>query len=182
MQTKRHLSVLGSIRRGLFYRHLVEGQLLGPFASDVFEMDRPLAEVFERQGIEVVSAPRCIQYVGLEHRVVMNTAQGNTVIGQHVSVVFQVLAHLGGLRIFQQGPKRLEHGVAIQLIRGARVVMREGHVRRNAGFDGKRNTNHFRDHVIKTRRLGIKGKQLSRLESGKPVIENRLLQDCGDLY
>ena len=111
----------------------------------------------------------------------MNTAQGNTVIGQHVSVVFQVLAHLGGLCIFQKRTKCLKHCVAIQLIRRARVIMREGHVGGGAGFYGKGHANHFRDHVVEARRLGIKGKQLSRLKSGKPVIENRLLQDCGDL-
>ena len=54
MQTKRHLSVLGSIWRGLLYRHLVEGQLLGPFARDVFEMDRPLAEVLEQLDVAKV--------------------------------------------------------------------------------------------------------------------------------
>ena len=180
MQTERDLGVLGGIRRRLFYWHLVEGQLLRTFASDVFKMNRPLTEIFERQGIQVVSAPRGIQYVGLQHCVVVNTAQGNTVIGQYVGIVFEMLAHLGGLGVLQQRLQRLEHCVAIQLIRGARVIMGKGHVGRGAGLDCKRHADHFRDHVIEARRLGVKGKQLGRFKFGKPVIENGLLQYGGD--
>ena len=128
-----------------------------------------------------MAAPGRIEYVGLEHRVVLNAAQGNAVIGQYVSVVLQVLTHLGGLRILQKGSKRFEHGVAIQLIRRARIIMREGHVGRCAGFDSKRHTDHFGDHVVEARRLGVKSKQLGGFEFGEPVVENCLLQHCGDL-
>ena len=181
VQAERDLSVLSGIGRGLFYRHLVEGQLLGALARDIFKMDRPLTEVLERQGIEIVSAPRGIEYVGLQHCVIVNTAQGNTVIGQYVGIVFEMLAHLGGLRILQQWPQRLEHCVAIKLIRRARVIMGEGHVGRGTGLNRKRDANHFRNHVIEARRLGVKSKQLGGLELGKPVIENGLLQYGGDL-
>ena len=95
----------------------------------------------------------------------MNTAQGNTVISQYVGVIFQMLTHLDRLRIFQQRPKRLEHGVAIQLIRGARVIMREGYVSGGARLDGKGHADHFRDHVIEASGLGVKGKQLGGFES-----------------
>ena len=158
MQPERDLSVLSGIGRGLFNWHLVESQLLRTFARDVFKVDRPLAEIFERQGVEVVSAPRGIEYVGLQHCVIVNTAQGNTVIGQYVGVVFQVLAHLGSLGIFQQWLQRLEHRVTTQLIRRARIIMGEGHVGGGTGLNRKRHANHFRDHVIEARRLGVKGK------------------------
>ena len=158
VQTERDLGVLSSIRRGLFYWHLVEGQLLGAFARDIFKMNGPLTEVFERQGIEVVSAPRGIEYVGLQHRVVVNAAQGNTVIGQHVGIIFEMLAHLGGLGIFQQRLERLEHRVTTQLIRRARIIMRKGHIGRGTGLHRKGHADHLRDHVIEARRLGVKGK------------------------
>ena len=181
MQPERDLSVLSGIGRGLFYRHLIEGQLLHTFARDVFKMNRPLTKIFERQGIEVVSAPRGIEYVGLQHCVVVNTAQGNTVIGQYVGIVFQVLTHLGSLRIFQQRPERLEHFVAVQLIRRAGVIVREGHVGGGTGLHRKGHADHLRDHVIEARRLGVKGKDLGGFKFGKPFIENRLLQYGGDL-
>ena len=92
-----------------------------------------------------------------------------------------MLAHLGGLGIFQQWLQRLEHCVTTQLIRRARIIMRKGHIGRGTGLHRKGHADHLRDHVIEARRLGVKGKQLGGFKFGKPFIENCLFQYGGDL-
>ena len=49
-----------------------------------------------------MAASNAIQRVGLQHGVIGDTAQFNTVVGKNTAVIFQVLTHLQQRFIFQQ--------------------------------------------------------------------------------
>ena len=93
MQAQGHVGVFGGVAAGFVQAHLVEGELLGTLAGNLFEADGLAAQVFQGQGIHVVAGGHGIQYVGFQHGVVGHAAQGDAhIFGQHAHVVLQVLA------------------------------------------------------------------------------------------
>ena len=113
VQPQRHVGVLGGVFGGLLQRHLVERQLLRAFAGDVLVVDRLDAEVTQRGRVEVVPRGRAVQHIGLEHRVVADSAQLDPVVAQHVRVVLQVVAELRPPGVLEQRPQPLEHHRAV---------------------------------------------------------------------
>jgi hypothetical protein len=106
-------------------------------------MDRLDAEVQPRDRIEVVARRGAVQHVRLEHRVVAHAAQFDAVVAQHVRVVLEMVAELGAMLVGEQRPQEPQDFVAVQLVRRARVSVRERHVGRATRFDRERDADDF---------------------------------------
>ena len=78
-------------------------------------------------------------------------------VGQDVGVVLEVLPDLGDPLILQQGPQGLEHGVTVELVWRARIIVRQRHIRCCTGRHRERDSNHFRHHIVEACRFGIEG-------------------------
>ena len=113
MEPECDFRIFRSVGCGLLNWHLIKGELLGAFARNVLKMNRALAQIFQRQGVEVVSATCRVNHVRLQHGVLVNAAQRNAVVGQHVGVILQVLAHFGDVLVFQQWLECLQHHVSL---------------------------------------------------------------------
>ncbi len=107
-----------------------------------------------------------------------DAAQPDAVIGQHIEIIFQVLAQLGLAGIFQQGFQLFQHLVAIQLIGGTGVVVGQGDVGGLAGLHGEGDADDACLHVAQAGGLRIEGEQLGPLQSFEPGIES-LLREYG---
>ncbi len=123
VQPQRDVGVFGRIFGRLVHRHLAEGDLLRAFAGDVLVVNRLDAEILRGRRIHVVADGHAVPHVGFEHRVEAHAAQRDAVIGEHVCVVLQVVADLGMLLGLQQRLEARQAGVAIELVRGAGIVV-----------------------------------------------------------
>ncbi len=88
MQPERHLCVLRRIGGSLLNRHLIEGELFGALACYILKMNGALAEVFQCQRVEIVTASGGVEHIRLKHGVVMYAAQCDAVVGQDIGIVF----------------------------------------------------------------------------------------------
>ncbi|MCY1350547.1 hypothetical protein D9M69_367830 [compost metagenome] len=178
VQAQGHVSVLGRVRTGLFQGDLVEGQLLGALAGDVFETDGAVPQVLEGQAVHVVAGGGGVQDVGLEHGVVGDALHGDgrRGVGQDVHVVLGVLADLGPGRVFQQRLERLEHGVAVQLLGHAHVAVGQRHVGGLTGLHREGHSHNLRLLRVDAGGLGVEGEQRRGFQLLQPGIELRLFQ------
>jgi len=108
---------------------LVEGNLFGAFAGDVFEVNRLDAQIALGGRVHIVAIGHAVQHIGLEHRVVALAFDRDAVIREHMAVIFEVMANFEFRRILEPGFERREHHVAIELLRRAGVVVRERYIR-----------------------------------------------------
>ena len=101
VQLQGDIGIFSSVVTCGFQWHLIEGQLLDPFACHVFKVNRFSVQIESRQGIHIVPGSDAVQHIGLQHRVVYWPLYGNTVASQHAHVVLQILSDLGDGGIFQ---------------------------------------------------------------------------------
>ena len=120
-------------------------------------MNGALSKILEGQRIEIVATPGGVQHVRLQHGVFPNASQGNAMISQDIGVVLKVLPDLGDPLILQQGPQGLEHGVTVELVWRAGIIVRQRHIRCCTGRHCERDSNHFRNHIVEACRFGIEG-------------------------
>ena len=97
-------------------------------------------------------------------------------IGEHVLVVFEVLAELPFRRIGEPRRESREHGVERQLIGCAGVAMRERHIARVPGLERKREPDDLRGHRIEARGLGVEADEIGALDRRHPALECRLVE------
>ena len=152
------LGVLGGVGCSLLQSHLVKTHLFGTLASYIFEAGGFNTQVFQRQAVHIMPGSGGIQHVGLEHGVVSYSVELNTVIGQYVGIVLEILANFGLVRILQQRLQLRQHHLSIQLLRRTEVVMSQRHIGCPARLHGERHADDPRLHIIETGCLGIKGK------------------------
>ncbi|MND84200.1 hypothetical protein D3C80_760850 [compost metagenome] len=73
-----------------------------------------------------------VQDVRFQHSVIGNTAQFNAVILQNAAIKFEVLPNFFRFLIFEERFQQFQHAVAGDLIRGIKIVMRDGNIGRHA--------------------------------------------------
>ncbi len=98
-------------------------------------------------------------------------------IGQQVDGELGVLADLGFVRVFQQRLERLEHGVAVQLLRHAHVRVGQRNVGGFVGLNGEGQADQLRTLGIGAVALGDEGKQRRGLQLLQPRIELALFKN-----
>ena len=178
MQTQGHVGIFGGVGAGLLQSDLVEGQLLGALAGDVLEANGAVVQVLQRQAVHVVTGGGGIQHVGFEHGVEGHALHRDRCagVGQNVDVVLGMLTDLGLGRVFEDRLQRLEHCIAIQLLRHAHVGVRQRDIGRFAGLDREGQADQLRLLRIDAGGLAVEGDQLGLLQLLQPGVELRLLQ------
>ena len=89
----------------------------------------------------------------------LNTVDGDIIVGQHLHIIFKVLPDLFDLFVFQQWLNLLQYLRAIKLLRCAGIIMCEWNISCLARLDSKRQAHNLSLHGIQIRGLGIKSKQ-----------------------
>ena len=177
MQAQRDVGILCSVGRRLLERHLVEGELFRPLAGNLLELDRVVVQIGLRQRIHVVACRHRVVDVGLEHGIEGNALHLDSMVGQHVHVVFQVLAELGLFGILENRLQRIEHLVAIKLRGSIRTSVADRDVAGFALTDSERETDNLRLHIVETRGLSVEADELCLLQFPDPGVKAFPLED-----
>ena len=155
MQLQCDIGILGRIFRGPIHVHLIEGDFLRALAGELFEVDGLDAEISHGARIHIVTRRDAVQDVGLQHGVEALTIERDAVVGQHVRVEFKMMAEFRLGHVLEHGLQCRQHLVAIELMRRARVVVPERHVRCLARRNREGHPDDLRSHVVQTVGLGI---------------------------
>ena len=91
-QAQGDVGVFAGVVAGGFQRDLVDGELFGAFADEVFVGGGFVVEVVVGEVVEVVAGGGAVDGVAHQHGVVFDAAQFDAGAGEHVPVVFVVLA------------------------------------------------------------------------------------------
>ena len=116
---------------------LIEADLLGAFAAQVFVSDGVEPEVAGAQLTEVMALVG-LDDVALQHRVVGDAGQRDAVVGEDVLVVLGVLQHFPAVDRFQPGFQPGQHFRARQLVGDAGGSVGERNVAGFADLDRQR--------------------------------------------
>ena len=113
-----------------------------------------LAEVALGERVHVVVAMR-LEHVALQQRVVLEAAQLDAVVGEHVALVLEVLAEFGRGRVFQPRAQALQRRRARQLLGRAGVVVRQRQISGRAGFEAWISPDKWQDQVDEALRQAL---------------------------
>jgi hypothetical protein len=174
VELQRDVGVLGCVRARVGDAHLVEFDLLRAATADFGVRDRLDVEMPPREVVEVVR-PVCLEHVRLEQRIVRDAAQLQTVIREHVLVVFDVLPHLLARGVGEPRRQACERFGERQLVGSAWIAMGERNVAGDTGRDREREADELRAHRIETRRFAIERDELRTLDLAQPPLEGRSL-------
>ncbi len=176
VQAQGYIGIFRRIGCGLFQLDLVEGQLLFTLARNGFKAGGAHAQVTICQRIHVMTAGCGVEYIGLQHGIGADALQLDAVVTQHVHVVFDVLADLFQLGIFQQRLQLRQHRIPIQLCRRTHIVMRQRHIGGLARLNREGNPHQFCFHIVQAGGFGIEGKLTGRFQLFQPGIQSVLRQ------
>ncbi len=170
VHVQRLVGVFARIFGGLGDVDLVELDLVRALAAQVFVVDAAAAHVPLGQAGQAVRFGH-FQHIALQHGVVRIALHFHAVVGEHMAVVFDVLAQLGLGRVFQPGFEARQHLVARQLRGRVGVVVRERDVGRFAGRDAETQADDFGQHFVERGGFGVQRDQFGRFDLGQPAVE-----------
>ena len=170
MDAQRDVGILGGVDGGALDIDLVEADLLGALAAQVFVGDGGQSEVTGAQLAEIVALVG-LDHVGLEHGVVGDTSQRDAVIGENMLVVLGVLQHFFPVNRGKPGFQSRQHFVARQLVGGAGSSMGERDIAGFADFYRERNADDACGKGVEAGRFRIERGQFGSFDSGQPGIE-----------
>ena len=154
VQLQRDVGIFGGITRGGIQIDLIETQLLRTLADHFRIADGLHIEMAQREVIHVVRLVR-FQHIGLQQRVLGNARKRDTMIGENVSIVFEVLPEFLVLHALQPALQFLQSRVAFELVGCAGIDVRQRQICRLVRRDGERDTDQLRVHHIQAGGLGI---------------------------
>ena len=91
-------------------------------------------------------------------------------------IVFEVMADLGRALRFEQRLEPRQHGVAVELLRRAHIVVSERHIGRTARLDAERHADDARLQVIERSGLGVEGEERALRERLQPASERSFIE------
>ena len=150
------LGVFAGVLAGFGNIDLVELDLAGTFAAQVFKADAAAAQVALSQAGQAMRLVH-FQHIALQHGVVAIALHLDTVVGKYMAVVFDVLAQLGPGRVLQPGLEPRQHLGQRQLCGRARVVVRQRNVSGCSGFHAQAQPHYPGLHRIDRGRLRVHG-------------------------
>ena len=106
----------------------------------------------------------------------LNTAQGNPIVCQHLHVILEVLANFLNVSIFQQWLHLLQYLPAVQLLRRTGVIMRQRHISGFSRLNSKRQPNNFSLHGVQVSGFGVESKNAVLNDFIEPAVQCRLFQ------
>jgi hypothetical protein len=111
------------------------------------------------------------EHVALQHGVVHVALHFDAVVGEHMAVVFDVLAELVVLAVFQPGLEARQHLVARQLRGGVRPGVGQRNVGGLARLHAETDAHDFGAHFVERRGLGVQRHQFGLHQALQPVVE-----------
>ena len=136
MQLQRNVGVFRRIIRGALDRYLVETDLARSLAAHLDVRERLYAQMARGEVIHIVRL-MTFQHVRLQQRIVRDPVETDSVVGEHVRVVLEVLSELCRMLVLQPRLELRQRRIDRELRRGAGVVVRERQVGRVPGLDRK---------------------------------------------
>ena len=124
---RRDVRILGAVLAGGLQFRLRRNRSVYAPAADLFVMDRRQPEMALRQIVHVMRLV-AFQHVRLQQGVVGNAGQRNAVVGEHMLVVFEILAHLELAGFSSHGLSFGQRKIQIQLRRCAGIAVRQRQV------------------------------------------------------
>ena len=112
---------------GALDAHLVEADLARALARHLVVGDGLDAEMAHGERVHVVRLV-ALEHVGLEQRVVHDAGEPDAVVREHVRVVLHVLPELRLAGVLEPGLQPRERRIEVELVRCARVAVRERQV------------------------------------------------------
>jgi len=79
MQLKGDIGILRRVAGGLCQGHLMEADLLGSLAGDVFVLDGVATKIFPCQRVQIVPRGCAVEHIGFQHGIEGDALQGDTV-------------------------------------------------------------------------------------------------------
>ena len=123
-----------------------------------------------------VVGPVRLQNVGFEQCVVGDAGERQSVVGQHVLVVLEVLPQFLSFRIGEPRREPREHAVLRKLFRRPGIPMRERQVARVAGLDRQRHADDPCRHRVEARCLRVEADEIGALDRCHPALERRRIE------
>ncbi len=91
MQLQCDVGILGGVSGGAVDLHLIERNLFRTLAGDILVRGRRDAEIFLGGRGHVMAPRNAVQNVGFEHGIKSLPGEGDAMIGEHMSIVLQVV-------------------------------------------------------------------------------------------
>ena len=147
-----------------------KGNLVGALAAQVFVGEAFAAQLAVSQGLKAVALVR-LQHIALQHGVVRIALHGNTVVGEDVAVVFDVLAELQAAGVLQPRCEPGEHFFQGQLLGCIHAGVPQRDVASLKRFVAEAEANDARLHVGERVGLGVQRHQVGCLQARQPGIK-----------
>ena len=182
VQLQTEISVFRTILGSFGDLDLIEANLVGAFAAQIFKGNGFESEMAQRELTEVVPAHAGFsgfEYIGLQQRVVRDAGQGDAMIGENVLVVLQVLPDLGVVRAFQPGGKARQYLLAGQLHGRAGIIVGQRNIGRLTRCDGEGNADQTRGKRIEAGGFGVESDEWRALDFLEPDLESCPVGDRG---
>ena len=162
MDIQTLVRIFARIFRGLVDIDLGKRNLMHPFAAHVFVSQTRAANMPQCQTGQVVRLVN-FQHITLQHGVMRIAAHLNALIGKHMPVVFNVLAHLELEWVFKPGLELGQNFLQGQLHRRIRAFMSQGQIGCLTRFDTPADAHQIGTHGIEGCGLGVNGHTLCGL-------------------
>jgi len=170
VQLQREIGILAGIMPRQGDRHLVETDLLGALAAQVFVVHAAAPEKPLGQVVQAHAAMR-LQHIGLQHRVLGHARQAHSFVGEDMGIVFGMVQQLGAPGVLQPAAQARDDLVPGQLIARLGATVRHRDVAGHARLDRHRQAHQPRLHLVERRGFRIQRHQRRVLHQRHPGIE-----------
>ena len=149
---------------------LAERNLVRALATQVFVVHAATAQMAVGQAGQAVGFVH-FQHVALQHGVVRKTLHFDTVVGEHMAVVLDVLPELLLLAVHQPGGEARQHLVARQLGWRIRVIVRQRNVGSCARLHAEADAHDLGHHLVQRGGFRVQRHQVCSVDAGQPGVE-----------
>ena len=174
--TQRHVGIFGGVFARALDRDFFEADARGTLAGHVVVADRGETQMARGEVAEFVRLVG-FEHVRLQQRVVEDAREPDAVVGEDMTVVFEVLADDFRRGVFQNRTQLVQCGGAVELFRRAGVAVRQRQVGGNTCLGSKRDADQFGLHGVEARGFGVERKARGSGELGDPAVECRCVED-----
>ena len=170
VHVQRHVAVFARVLAGPADLHLRERDLLGALAAHVLVAQAGSAQMAKRHAFQAVRPVR-LQHIAFEHGVVGIAAHGHASAGEHVRVVLDVLADLGGASVLEPRLQLRQHVAERQLLGCAGVAVVNRDVGRLARRHRQRDADDAGTDGVERVGLGVDRHELRGGDAPDPGVE-----------
>ena len=115
--------------------------------------------------------PVRFQYIGFKQSIMLDPLEVNVVIGENMTVIFQILANFLFAGIFKPVFQFSQNIINGQLFDRFNRTVGERNIGRKTWFDGKGNSDQSGFHGIQGSRFRVQRSQFGPIDFTKPVIK-----------